>query len=98
MLLFENRGAWTTNGLGIGTFNLGVVTNMEPFYTNNFDGAPVGLYAPGAVFQGWSVLSNLVDVLDDYTCVCLSNHMLALFDGAVSNIAADHQCAHAHQP
>ncbi len=85
VLLFENRGAWTTNGLGIGTFNLGVVTNMAPFYTNTFDAAPVGLYAPGAMFEGWSVLSNLVDVLDDYTCLCLSNHVLALFDGAVSN-------------
>ncbi len=31
---------------------------MAPFYTNNFDAAPVGLYAPGAMFQGWSVLSN----------------------------------------
>jgi subtilisin-like proprotein convertase family protein len=85
VLLFENRGAATTNGLGIGTFNLAVVTNMAAVYTNNFDAAPVGLYAPGAMFQGWSVLSNLVDVLDDYTCLCLSNHVLALLDGAVSN-------------
>jgi subtilisin-like proprotein convertase family protein len=85
VLLFDNRGAFTTNGLGIGTFNLSVVTNLAPVYTNNFDAAPVGLYAPGAMFQGWSVLSNLVDVLDDFTCLCLSNHVLALFDGAVSN-------------
>ena len=85
VLLFENRGAWTTNGLGIGTFNLSYVTNFTPVYTNNFDAAAVGLYAPGAMFQGWSVLSNFVDVLDDYTCLCLSNHTLGLFDGAVSN-------------
>jgi subtilisin-like proprotein convertase family protein len=85
VLLFENRGGLSTNGLGLGTFDLGVVTNMAPFYTNNFDAAPVGLYAPGAMFQGWSVLSNLVDVLDDYTCLCLSNHVLGLLDGAVSN-------------
>jgi subtilisin-like proprotein convertase family protein len=85
VLLYENRGGLTTNGLGIGTFNLSVVTNMAPFYTNNFDAAPVGLYAPGATFEGWNVLSNLVDVLDDYTCFCLSNHVLALLDGAVSN-------------
>jgi subtilisin-like proprotein convertase family protein len=85
VLLFENRGAATTNGLGIGTFDLGVVTNMAAVYTNDFNAAPVGLYAPGALFQGWSVLSNLVDVLDDYTCLCLSNHVLALLDGAVSN-------------
>jgi subtilisin-like proprotein convertase family protein len=85
VLLFENRGAFTTNGLGLGTFGLSVVTNMVAVYTNNFNAAPVGLYAPGATFQGWSVLSNLVDVLDDYTCFCLSNHVLALLDGAVSN-------------
>jgi subtilisin-like proprotein convertase family protein len=85
VLLFEDRGALTTNGLGIGTFGLSVVTNMAPFYTNNFNLAPVGFYAPGAMFQGWSVLSNMVDVLDDYTCFCLSNHVLGLLDGGVSN-------------
>jgi subtilisin-like proprotein convertase family protein len=85
VLLFENRGGLTTNGLGIGTFGISVVTNMEPLYTNNFDLAPVGLYSPGAMFQGWSVLSNQVDVLDDYTCFCLSNHVLGLLDGGVSN-------------
>ncbi len=85
VLLIENRGAATTNGLGIGTFALSVVTNTATIYTNNFDASPVGLYAPGAMFQGWSVLSNLVDVLDDYTCLCLSNHVLALLDGSVSN-------------
>ncbi len=53
VLLFENRGAATTNGLGIGTFNLAVVTNMAPVYTNNFNNAPVGLYSPGTTFQGW---------------------------------------------
>ena len=83
VLLFENRGAGSTNGLG--TFDLGTNYLMEPFFTNNFDLAAVGLYAPGAAFQGWNVLSNYVDVLDDYTCLCLSNHILALFDGAVSN-------------
>ncbi len=83
VLLFENRGAGSTNGLG--TFN--IITNwaMEPFYTNTFDSAPVGLYTPGARFQDWHVLSNSVGVLDDYSCLCLSNHILALFDGAVSN-------------
>jgi subtilisin-like proprotein convertase family protein len=85
VLLFENRGGLTTNGLGLGTFALSVVTNTAPFYTNNFDLSPVGLYAPGARFQGWSVLSNFVDVLDDYTCFCLSNHVLGLLDGGVSN-------------
>ena len=83
VLLFENRGAGSTNGLG--TFNLTTNYLMVPFYTNNFDVAPVGLYAPGAIFQGWQVVSNLVDVLDDYTCLCLSNHILALLDGAATN-------------
>jgi subtilisin-like proprotein convertase family protein len=83
ILLFEDRGGTSTNGLGSSS----VATNyfMTPFYTNNFDLAPVGLYAPGAAFQGWNVVSNLVDVLDDFTCLCLSNHILALLDGAVSN-------------
>jgi subtilisin-like proprotein convertase family protein len=85
VLLFDNRGAFTTNGLGIGTLDLRVVTNMAPVYTNDFNAAPVGLYAPGGMFQGWTVLSNLVEVLDDFTCLCLSNHVLALLDGAVSH-------------
>jgi subtilisin family serine protease len=83
VLLFENRGAASTNGLG--TFNLTTNFLMTPFYTNNFDLAPVGLYATGAVFQTWNVVSNFVDVLDDYTCLCLSNHILALLDGSVTN-------------
>jgi sugar lactone lactonase YvrE/subtilisin-like proprotein convertase family protein len=83
VLLFENRGAGSINGLG--TFDLSTNYLMVPFYTNNFDLAPVGLYAPGAAFQGWNVLSNFVDVMDDYTCLCLSNHILALLDGAVTN-------------
>ncbi len=83
VLLFENRGGTSTNGLG--TFN--IITNylMVPFYTNNFDLAAVGPYFPGAKFEGWSVLSNSVSVLDDYTCLCLSNHILMLMDAGVSN-------------
>ena len=83
ILLFENRGAASPDGLG--TFNLGTNFLVTPFYTNDFDLASVGLYAPGAVFEGWSVLSNFVDVLDDYSCLCLSNHVLALLDGVVTN-------------
>ena len=85
VLLFENRGGLTTNGLGLGTFGLAVVTNLAPVYTNDFDLAPVGWYAPGARFQGWGVLSNLVEVLDDNTCLCQSNHVLGLMDGGVFN-------------
>ena len=83
VLLFENRGADSPDG--IGTFNLGTNYFMRPFYTNDFDLAPVGLYTTGAVFQGWSVVSNFVEVLDDFACLCLSNHVLGLLDGAVSN-------------
>lgn len=83
VLLFENRGAASTEGLG--TFNLGTNYLMEPFFTNSFDLASTGLYTTGAVFEGWSTLSNFVQVLDDHTCLCLSNHILALFDGTVSN-------------
>ena len=83
VLVFENRGAGSTNGLG--TFNITTNLAMQAFFTNNFNAASVGLYATGAVFQGWSVVSNVVDVLDDFTCLCESNHILALFDGAISN-------------
>ncbi len=83
VLLFENRGAASTEGLG--TFNLGTNYLLEPFFTNSFDVAATGLYTTGAVFEGWSTLSNFVQVLDDHTCLCLSNHILALFDGTVSN-------------
>ncbi len=83
VLLFENRGGNSTQGLG--TFN--IITNYVtlPFYTNNFDLTAVGPYFPGAIFGGWNVLSNSVRVLDDYTCLCLSNHILALMDAGVSN-------------
>jgi len=83
VLLMEDRGGTSTNGLG--SFNLSTNYLIEPAYTNNFDTAPVGLYDPGAMFEGWSVLSNSVQVLDDFTCLCLSNHVLALMDGMVSN-------------
>ncbi len=83
ILLFENRGGTSTNGLG--TFN--IITNYVtlPFYTNNFDLSAVGPYFPGAIFQGWNVLSNSMEVLDDYACLCLSNHILSLMAGGVSN-------------
>ena len=70
---------------GIGTFGMTTNVATQAFFTNNFDLAPVGLYATGAVFQGWSVVSNTVDVLDDFTCLCQSNHIVGLLDGAISN-------------
>jgi subtilisin-like proprotein convertase family protein len=92
ILLFENRGMASPNGLG--TFNfttngLGAVglevTNTLWFYTNDFEAAPVGLYAPGAVFQGWHVLTNMVAVLPDFSDLSGTNKLLALWDGVVSN-------------
>jgi subtilisin-like proprotein convertase family protein len=85
VLLFDNRGAFTTNGLGIGTFNLTTNYDLTPVFTNDFNDVPVGLYAKGTLCQGWTVVSNFVDVLDDFTCLCQSNHVLALLNGAVSN-------------
>ncbi|HWI56716.1 MAG TPA: LamG-like jellyroll fold domain-containing protein, partial [Bacillota bacterium] len=92
VVLFEDRGATWTNGLG--TFNtttnsLGIpvfgTTNMVAFYTNDFEAAPVGPYAPGAVFQGWSVLTNFVNVEPDLAAPWLTNNVLVLGDGVVSN-------------
>jgi len=92
VLLFENRGADTTNGLG--TFSIqssgqvapGFATyTLTPFYTNNFDGVPVGAYAPGATFDGWSVLTNYVNVYPTLPAPWLSNNLLVLGEGIVSN-------------
>lgn len=92
VLLFENRGAWSTNGLGsfsVTTNSLGVPlfssTNMLAFYTNDFERAAVGRYVPGAVFQEWSVLTNFVTVLPDLRLIWQSNNILMLEDGIVTN-------------
>jgi len=92
IVLFENRGALSTNGLGSfsGSANdLGLpifaVTNMATFYTNSFEEAPVGLYMPGAEFQDWNVLTNSVSVVRDLTDLCLDNNVLVLGDGVISN-------------
>ncbi|HWW00076.1 MAG TPA: S8 family serine peptidase [Candidatus Acidoferrum sp.] len=92
VLLFEDRGALSTNGLG--TFSavtngLGLpvfgTTNLTPFYTNNFDDVATGPYAPGAVFDGWNVLTNFVRVYPELPAPWLSNNVLILGYGAVSN-------------
>src|SRR6185295_11895537 len=71
---------------GLGTLGtLFPTTNLVSYYTNDFDAAPIGLYANGAVFQGWNVFSNLVTVMDDFQCLCLSNHILILGNGSISN-------------
>jgi subtilisin-like proprotein convertase family protein len=92
ILLSEGRGAYETNG--VGTFNIGSsglvapgfsYTNLAPFYTNDFDGVPVGSYTPGAVFDGWSVLSNWVNIFPELPAPWLSNNVLVVGYGAVSN-------------
>ena len=86
ILLFEDRGSLSTNGAGsLALTNDAPLTNLLAFYTNNFDTAPIGLYAPGAAFEGWNVLTNFVTVVPDFTDLCLSNHLLVLGDGVVSN-------------
>lgn len=92
VLLFENRGAWSTNGLG--TFSTvtnaqGIPTmgntNIAAFYTNNFDDVATGPYTPGAVFDGWSVLSNYVLVYPELPAPWLSNNVVLLAEGSISN-------------
>jgi subtilisin-like proprotein convertase family protein len=92
VLLFENRGAGSTNGLGtfgLATNSAGVPvfasTNVTPFYTNDFEAAAIGRYAPGVTFQGWSVLSNFATVLPDFSVPWLSNRLLVLDDAVISN-------------
>ena len=86
VLLFEDRGGLSPFGLGslVGTSNLFGV--MTPIYTNNFNFDSIGSYAPGAVFDGWNVLTNFVTVLPDWTQLAVSNNILALGDGVVSNM------------
>ncbi len=92
ILLFQNRSGTATNGLG--TFDSGAnpfglpffaYTNMAPFWTNNFDTVPIGPYGPGTTFDGWTVLSNEVNIVPDYSIPWLQNNMLVLGDGVVSN-------------
>jgi subtilisin-like proprotein convertase family protein len=92
VLLFQNRGAASTNGLG--TFGSGVnsfglpyfaYTYLAPFWTNNFNAAAIGPYATGAVFDGWTVISNEVSIFPDYSAPWLQNNFLILGEGVVSN-------------
>ena len=84
ILLFEDRGMTTPDGMGIGSFGL-QTTSMTPFYTNNFEGVPTGPYFPGAIFDGWNVLSNSVAVVRDGSDFSLPNNLLVLGEGVVSN-------------
>lgn len=85
ILLFEDRGMSTPGGLGIGSFGLQTTEVLTEYFTNNFDPALTGPYSPGAVFDGWSVLSNSVTVVPDYADLSLHNNILVLGSGVVSN-------------
>jgi subtilisin-like proprotein convertase family protein len=92
IVLFEDRGAWTTNGLGsfgMATNSLGVpiygYTTLTPIWTNDFDRSDLGSYAAGTIFQGWHVMTNKVFVEPDWSWPWVTNHFLALSYGAVSN-------------
>ena len=84
VLLFENRGADSTQGLG--TFSTAPnSTDMVAYYTNNFDDVLVGPYAPGALFDGWSVLQDQVSIYPELPAPWLSNNVAILSDGIISN-------------
>ena len=92
VLLYQNRGALSSEGLGSFTSSTNALggsvmsyTNLLPVYTNDFNSAAVGLYAPGARFQGWSVLSNIASVYPDYTIPWFTNNYLVLANSVVSN-------------
>lgn len=92
VLLFENRGANSTSGLGTFssmTNSSGVpafgITNFTAFYTNNFDDVPTGPYAPGAVFDGWNVLQDSVLIYPQLPAPWLSNNVAILNEGIISN-------------
>jgi subtilisin-like proprotein convertase family protein len=92
VLLFENRGAASPGGLG--TFNS--ITNssgapsfgspsLVAFYTNNFDAIPTGPYGLGTTFNGWKVLTNSVTVYPELPAPWLSNNVVILSGGVISN-------------
>jgi subtilisin-like proprotein convertase family protein len=84
VLLFEDRGANSTSGLG--TFGSSFSsTDMAPFYTNNFDDVPVGNYSPGSSFDGWHILQDQVTVFPELPAPWLSNNVVILNDGIISN-------------
>ena len=91
VVLFQNRGGTSTNGLGTfqptsaGGLPVFSYTGWPPFWTNNFNTAAAGLYGPGAVFEGWTVLTNEVKVFPDYSIPWFTNNFLILGEGAVSN-------------
>lgn len=82
ILLIENRGALSTNGLGTEGV---VVTNWSPLWRGEFDPAPVGLHAASAKFEDWTVLTNLVAVFNNPSDYCWTNNELALGHGVLSN-------------
>jgi len=90
IILFEDRGGASVNGLGSfnaqggGTAGFATYT-LTPFYTNNFDDAAVGPYAPGATFDRWSVLTNEVTVYPTLPAPWLSNNVLVVGQGILSN-------------
>jgi len=84
VLLFENRGANSTNGLGSFGSSSGFPA-MTSFYTNNFDDVATGPYSAGTYFDGWTVLSNRVYVYPELPAPWLSNNVVILGDGAIIN-------------
>ena len=86
ILLMENRGAASTNGLGSFLVSPGGPPSlMIPFYTNDFDALLTGPYSPGATPGDWNVLTNYVVVYPEMPAPWISNNVLVLADGIVSN-------------
>lgn len=84
ILLMENRGASSTNGLG--TFSTGATTStsLVPYWTNGFEHVPAGPYGPGTEFAGWTVLSNLVNVYSELPAPWYSNNVVILGESSLS--------------
>ncbi|PWU08582.1 MAG: hypothetical protein C5B50_29255, partial [Verrucomicrobia bacterium] len=88
VLLFEDRGG--VGAVGLGTFtNINspflAQTNWSPFYTCGFEASPVGPYVPGAVFEGWHVVSNSVNIYPELPAPWISNNVCMLQYGAITN-------------
>src|SRR5262249_9808682 len=84
VLLTENRGRTNTAGYGISEM---LSTNTVSILTNNFENAAAAKYFSGYVFDGWTVVSNVVSIRRDATVAYPGGtNSLALRAGRVSRV------------
>lgn len=85
VLLFEDRGAQSSYGLGSYDLNGGIGrSSLASFWTNDFDSVLTGPYSAGARLDGWTVLSNYATVYPLLPVPWLSNNVVLLGDSGLA--------------